>query len=198
MYLELVSLRQYGNRCCRGVHTSLRLRGGHTLYAVYARLILQRAIHVGPRDGKVYLLVAAHGTLADAGDGELPALRVAERLVHLEQVARKQGSLVATRSGTDFHLDVLRVLGVLRNQCNLDFLLQLRLQGLVVSQFLTSHLLHLRIRLVGQDVLGLLDAVQTGYVALAGVHDVAQVLVFLRQFHETLLVGYDLRVGNQR
>ena len=180
MHLKLVGLRQHGHRGCRGVHAALSLSGWYTLDAMDTRLVLQRTVDVGSRDGKVNLLVAAHSTLADTGDGELPPLRVAEALVHLEQVSRKQAGLVATCSGANLHLHILRILWILWNECNLDFLFQLWLQLFVGSQLIACHLLHLWVVFVGQYVLGLLDAVQAGNVALAGVHDVAQVFIFLR------------------
>ena len=197
MHLKLVGLGQHGHRSGRGVHTSLRLSGWYALHAVNARLVLQCAIDVGTAHGEVDLLITAHGTLADAGDGELPAFRVAEALVHLKEVAGKEACLVASRSGTDLHLNVLGVLGVFRYQCNLDFFLQLRLQGLVRGQLLACHLLHLGVVLAHQDVLGFANAVQTVDIAATGVHDVTQILVFFRQFDETLLVGYHVGVSNQ-
>ena len=127
----------------------------------------------------------------------MPTLRVAVALVHLKEVASKQTGLIATCSCTDLHLYVLGVLRILRNEGNLDFLLQLGLQRLVLCQLLTGHLFHLGIILVCENVLGLLDTVQTGDVTFAGIHDVAQVLIFLRQFDEAVLVGNHIGVRNQ-
>ena len=149
MHLELVSFRQYGHGSRRSVHTALRLSSGHALYTMYARFIFQRTVHIGTRDGKVNLLETTHGTLRNAGNRELPTLRVTVAFIHLEQVTGKQCCLVATRTGTNLHLHVLRILRILWNQRNLNFLLQLGLQGLVLSQFLTSHLLHFRVAFVG-------------------------------------------------
>ena len=50
---------------------------------------------------------------------------------------------------------------------------------------------------VGQYVLGLLDRVDAVDISLAGIHDVAQVLIFTGQLDISLLVGNDIRVGNQ-
>ena len=197
MYLELIGLRQHGHRRRRGVHTSLCLCGRHALHTMHARFIFQRAIDICPRDSKVDFLIASDGAFRHTRDRQLPTFRVAVALIHLEQVAGKETGLVATRTCTDLHLHVFRVLWVLRNEGNLDFLFQLGLQGLVGGQFLAGHLLHLRIVLVGKDILGLLDAVQTGNIPFAGVHDVAQILVFLGQFHKTVLIGYHVRVGDQ-
>ena len=198
MYFKLVSLRKYGNSGSRCVHAPLCLCGRHALYTVDPRFVFQCAIDVGTTDCKVNLLETTNSALRDTGDRELPALRLAVALVHLEQVASKERSLVATRSCTNFHLHVLGVFRVFRNERYLDFLLQFGLQGLVLRQLLTSHLLHLRVSLVGQDILGFADAVQTGDVTLAGIHNVTQVFIFLRQFHEAVLVCYHVRVGDER
>ena len=173
MYLELISLRQYGNGSGTGVHTTLCLGSRNTLNAVNAALIFQCTIDIGTTDGKVYLLETTHSTLANTRDAELPTLGVAVALVHLEEVSSKEASLIATCSGTNLHLHVLGIFWVFRNKGYLDFLFQLRLQGFIVSQFLASHLFHFGISLVGQDVFSLLDAVQTGDVALTGIHDIA-------------------------
>ena len=127
MNLELVGFRQHGNGGGTGVHTALRFGDGHTLHAMHAAFILQCAVDIGSADGEVDLLVSANGTLADAGDAELPAFRIAEALVHLEQVAGKEACLVASGTCTNLHLHVLRVFGVLRYECNLDFLFEFRL-----------------------------------------------------------------------
>ena len=74
----------------------------------------------------------------------------------------------------------------------------MRLEFLVGSQFLAGHILHLGVGLVGQNILGFADSLQTIDVALAGIHNVAQVLPFLRQFYVAVLVGYHGGVGNQR
>ena len=198
VHLKLVSLRQHSHRSSRSVHAALRLCGRHSLYTVNTRLILQRTIDIDTADGKVYLLITANGPFAHTRDRECPALGVAEALVHLKKIAGKEAGLIATRSGANLHLHVLGILRVLRYEGNLDFLLQLRLQFLVDGQLLASHFLHFRIILVGQYVLGLPNTVQASHITFPGIHDVAQVLVFFRQFYKPLLVCNDIGVSNQR
>ena len=60
-----------------------------------------------------------------------------------------------------------------------------------------GHVAHLRVALVGDDVLGLVDAAEHLDVFLAGLHQVAQFLVFLRQLDVAFLVGDDGRVGDE-
>ena len=159
MNLELISLGQYGNRSSRGMHASLCLGGWHTLYTMHARFILQGAIDISSTHSKIDFLITADSTFGHAGDRELPALRLTITLVHLEQVASKQTGFIATCSGTNLHLHILRILRILRNEGDLNLLFELWLEFFVGSQFLTGHLLHLGVGLVGKDILGLLDAV---------------------------------------
>ena len=180
------------------MHASLRLRSRHTLHTMHARLVLQRAVHIVTAHGEVYLLESAHGTLTGTRHGQTPTLLVTELLVHIEQVAREEGRLVAAGAGPYLHLHVLAVLRILGYERDFYLLLYLRLQGFVLSQLLTRHLPHVGIALVGHDVLGLLYGVEATDVAFACVHDVAEVLVLLGELHEPLLVGYHLRVGDER
>ena len=179
MYLELIRFRKDGHGGSTGMHTTLRLGGRHTLYTMHTTFVLERTIYICTAHGEVDLLVTTHSTLADTGYRKVPTFGVAEALVHLEQVAGKQTGFVATCSSTDFHLYILCVLRILGNQRQFDFLFQLGLQILIQRQLLTSHLLHLGIVLVGQDVLGFLDGIQTSDVTFADIHNVTKVLIFL-------------------
>ena len=162
-----------------------------------ATLILQYAIDVLAADGKVDLLVAADSTLRGIRHAQLPSHAVAIALVHGEEVAREEASLVATRSRADLHLYILRILGILRHEQEFDLFLQLGAQLLVLGEFLARHLLHVGIALVGDDILGLADGVDAGDEALTCIHDVAEILVFLRKLDVASLVGDHVGVGDQ-
>ena len=179
------------------MHAALCLRGRHALYAVHARLILQCAVDILARDGADDFFEAAGSPFVGAGHFELPALDVAVLGVHAEEVACKDGRFVATRTATYFEDGVTAVLRVGRNEQQLDVLFQFGQARLAGIKFLAGHVAHLGIGFVGDDVLGLVDAVQYLHVFLAGVHQVAQFLVFFRQLDVPLLVGNDCRVGNQ-
>ena len=127
VHLKLVCLRQYGHGGGAGLHAAVALGDRHSLDAVYSRLIFQHAIHSVAADGKVYLLESAHSTFADAGDGEVPAFRLAELLIHGEEVAGKEASLVAASASADLHLHVLCVFWVFRHKGNLYLLFDFRL-----------------------------------------------------------------------
>ena len=97
----------------------------------------------------------------------------------------------------DLHLHILRILGILRHEQEFDLFLQPGTQLLVLGEFLARHLLHVGIALVGDDILGLADGVDAGDEALARIHDVAEILVFLRKLDVASLVGDHVGVGDQ-
>ena len=179
------------------MHAALRLRGGDTLNAVHAALVLQRAVHIVARHRTDDFLEASGRAFVGAGDFQPPALALAVFGVHAEEVAGKERCLIAARASSDFQDGVAAVLRVGGDEQEFDFLLQLRATCLALVQFLAGHVAHLRVRLVGDDVLGFLDAVQHLHVFLACRHEVAQLLVFLRQLDVAFLVGDDGRVGYQ-
>ena len=179
------------------MHTALSLCGRHTLNTVNTRLILQGTINVCSAYGEVDFLISTHSALRDRCHADGPSLRLAIFLIHGKEVASEEGSLVATGTATNLHLNILGIFWVLRNQGNLDFLFELRLQRLVLVEFLARHLLHFWVAFVGEDILSLLDAVQTVDVSLACVHDVAKVFPLLGELHVAWLVGDDIRVGNE-
>ena len=69
------------------------------------RLILQSSVYVVATYSKADFLEAAYGTFTLACDRYGPTLRLAILLIHHDYLAGKETSLVATRTGTDLHLD---------------------------------------------------------------------------------------------
>ena len=179
------------------MHTSLCLRGRHALYAVHARFVLQCAIYIIARDGTDDFLESSRGSFVGAGHFETPAFDVAILGVHAEEVAGKDSCFVSARTATYFEDGVAAVLRVGRDEQQLDMFLQFGQARLASIEFLACHFAHLCIGFVGNDVLCFIDAVQYLYVFFAGVHQVAQFLVFFRQLDVPLLVGNDCRVGYQ-
>ena len=65
-------------------------------------------------------LDAADAGVAQIQHLDLPALALGVARVHAEQVRREQRRLVAAGAGADFEHDVLRVVGILRNEEDLQ------------------------------------------------------------------------------
>ena len=198
LHVERLCLGQHGHGGSAGVDSSLRLGDGDTLHAMHARLVLEDAIDSFAGDVEDDFLVATGSTFAETRDRDFPTFHLAEFRVHAEEVAGKERSLVATCSAADFHRHVLAVLGVGRDEQQLDFLLQLRDALFAGRSLLASHLLHVGVVLGGHQFLCLFQSFDGVDVFLAGLHDVLQVLVFLCQLHIALLVGNDVGVGDER
>ena len=196
-HIELLGLGQDSHCGGTGVHTSLCLCGGHPLYTMDTRLILEYSVHALSCDAEDNLLVATDSSFAEAAHAHLPSLEFDVTAIHTEEVSGKEGCLIASRTSAYLHDDILAVLGIGRYEQEFDFLLELRYACLAVVEFLTQHILGLSIILHGHHLLGILDILQQTQIFLAGLHYASQVLVFLGEFHVTLLVGYHRRVGNE-
>ena len=81
-----------------------------------AALVLQLAVGAAAFDRRDDLLQAAHPRIAARHHLDPPALTLGEFGVHPEQLARKQRRLVAAGASPDFEDDVLRVVGIFRDQ----------------------------------------------------------------------------------
>ena len=110
--VDVVVLVDFGkdqDRRGGGVDAPLRLRGGDALHAVGAALEAQGPVDALAGDGGDDLLVAARFTGVVVHHGDLPAARLAVAAVHAEEIAGKEGRLVAARAGADFEKRVALV-----------------------------------------------------------------------------------------
>ena len=196
--VEGFGLGQYGHRGGRRVHAPLCLRGRHTLYAMYPRLVFHRAVDLFARYGTDDFLVAAGSSLCETGYFHPPAFAFAILGIHAEEVSREDGRLVAAGAGTYLKDGVAVILRVGGSEQELDLFFNLRYALLTDECFLPGHLLHLRVGLGHKDLLGFVQRSETLDIFFPCVHQVPQLLVFLRQLHIAFLVCDDGRVGNQR
>ncbi len=90
-------------------------------------------------------LVASQFALGLTDDLGLPALAVTVAHIHAQQVAGKQGRLVAARAGANFNKGVARVVGVFGQQHALQLALQLRQLCVRGIDFFLGHRQHVRI-----------------------------------------------------
>ena len=115
-------------------------------------------------------------------------------LVHAEQVARKNSRFVAAGAAADFHDGVLAVVGIGRDEQQLDFLLQRRHFGLKLRNLLARHLPEFIVFLVQEYILGRLNIVQQLLILVAFGDYGFQLLVILVELDIFLHVGHHGRI----
>src|SRR5262249_44266988 len=114
--LGFVGLGQDGHGGSGGVDSALLLGGGDALDAVPAAFVLQVLIDPLAGHAEDDLLVAAHLAGVE-GDGlHRPALVAGVVVVHVVEVAGKQGGLVAAGAGADFHDQAVVILALAQEQ----------------------------------------------------------------------------------
>ena len=162
---------------------------------MHARLILHDGVDLVTLDLELDGLEATRLGWAGVEDRHLPLFGLDEALVHLKEVARKDGSLVAARSGANLDNGVLLVHRITRNEHDLDVFLELGELGLVLGDLHLEHLLLVGIAGIVQHLLGHLDVIEGTKVLASCLHQVSLVRIFLVEAREFLNVAGNGRVG---
>ena len=195
--VEWLSLGQDCYRCRRGVNATLSLGHRHALHTMNTAFILERAIHTRSCNAEHNLFIASSGALTAARHLNLPALALTIASVHAGKVASKECRLVATCATANLDNRVLRVLGVLGYEQQLYFFLKLGKLFLVSVNLLACHGTQFLIALAGKQLFSILHVLQFFLVVVSDSEQIFKAFIFLAQFHIALLVGDNLRVGNQ-
>ena len=193
--VDLLGLGKYGDGRRGGLDTALGLGLGNALDAVHAGLELHDGVDAVALDLELDGLKAAGLAGAGIEHGGLPAARLAEALVHLVQIAGKDGRLVATGGGTDLDDGVLVVVGVARDEHVLNVFLELGKLGLVFGDVHLEHLFLIGIGGIVEHFLGGLDVIERADVLTRGGDEVGLVCVLLVETRELLDIGGDGWVG---
>ena len=185
--VDLLRLGQHRDRRGRGVDAAGRLGIGHALHPMHARFEFQLGKRAAAADLGDDFLVAAHRAFARGDDLDLPALLGGIALVHAEQIAGEQRSLVAAGAGADFQHDVALVHRVLGQERETQLLFQRRAPGLELRPLRLGDRAHLGVdrRIVDQA----LDAFEFVLRRAVGVHRLdhgRQLGELARQLHERL------------
>ena len=117
---DVVGFGQHSHRDCGSVDPSAAFGCRNALNPVHAALVLELAVHALAFDHRDDFLEPAHSGSAGGDDFDPPALRFGIARIHAEEFLGKQGGFVATRAGADLQQHVLFVVGVFRNQENLE------------------------------------------------------------------------------
>ena len=116
-------------------------------------------------------------------------------LVHAEEVACKDGSLVAAGTATYFHNGILAVVGIGRNEQELDILLHIGQFAFDFGDFLTGHVLQVRVALIHEHVLSGGQVFHGLLILETRLDDGLQLLVVLVELHVALHVAHYLGAG---
>ena len=156
LHVNLVGLGQHGNGGGGGMNAPLAFGLGHALHTVHARFELHDRIHVIALDLELNLFIAAGLGRRNVHGLHLPSVGLAETHVHLVQIAREDGRLVAAGGGTNLNDDVLLVGGIRGDEHELDIFLELRELRLGRRNGLLGEFLHVGI---GKHLFGVIDVV---------------------------------------
>ena len=110
----IVHLRHNCHTDGGGMDTSAALGLRHTLYTMYATLILHLGVSTLSADGKLYFLHTADTDLIHVDQFYLPTLLLGIMHIHTIDLRCKQCSLIAAGTCTDLHdyiLVIIRILG---------------------------------------------------------------------------------------
>src|SRR5947209_7868403 len=121
------------------MHPALLLRHGHALHAVHAAFVLELAVHFVAANQRDHFLQPAHWRFAAGRYFKFPALRLAVPRVHAKNLGREQRCLIAAGSGADFEHHVLFVVRILRQQQDLELLLDLEFFRFELGHLLLRH-----------------------------------------------------------
>ena len=127
-------------------------------------------------------------------DFQFPSPLLCELGIHPEQVACKDGSLVATGTAADLNDSILGVIRISRDEEYLYLFLELRQQWLYFSNLCTGHLPEVLILLIDQDILCLCEFLNLLLIVKSGLDDRLQLLVVLVELDVFLHVGDHRRI----
>ncbi|KAG1241291.1 hypothetical protein G6F68_016849 [Rhizopus microsporus] len=174
---------------------ALRFGGGHALHAVRTGLELQAPVGAVAVDARDHFLVAAQFRRAFRHQFHAPAARFRVPRVHAQKVAGEQRAFVAARARADFQEHAAAVIGVARQQQQLQRAFQAFQLATARFDLVFRHRLHVGVRqhfLRGRQVfLGPgkgSERLDPGF----------QFGAFARKLAETVHIGRGFRVGQQR
>ena len=123
--IHFLSFRHDGNCYSRCMDTAAGLCFRHSLYTMHTGFELHTGINMIAADHEYALLEAADTVLADIHHLNLPALGFGIFGIHTEKLSSKKGCLVTACAGSDLHDNVLLIHRILRDQKDLQLLLDL-------------------------------------------------------------------------
>ena len=156
-----------------------------------AALVFEDAVDAFAGYGHDNFFETAGGAFGEGGDGELPAAAFAVALVHLEEVAGKDCSFVAARSGANLEDGVAGVFGVGGDELELYLLFEPGHLGERLFELEACHLAHVGVRLGLEERACFGGIVGELSVAASECDELLQVLVLAGEVDVSLHIGDD-------
>src|SRR5258708_556255 len=178
------------------MNASLRLGGGHALHAVRSGFEFEQRIRPAADDAADDFLVAAMLARTFAQNLDAPTLGFGITRVHAEQVAGKDGSLVAAGAGADFQEDIAVVVRILRHQQALQLEFLGRDARRELGELFLAHGLGLRVR-TRRQLAGEARVALERYEAPVAFDQRAQSRILHRELTELVLTGNHARIREQ-
>ena len=154
LHLDLVHLGQDDDGRSARVDAAAGLRRRDALHAMDAALELEPAVGAVAGDLEDRLLDAADAGLVEAHEVRVEPVLQGIPGVHPQELGREQRRLLAAGAGPDLHDDVAVVVGIARDERDLEILDEPRLPGLELRDLVAGHRLHLLVRLGVEHVAG--------------------------------------------
>ena len=142
--VNFFSFRKNRNGDRRSVNASTGLSLRHALHAMHAGFMLQFRIDFlafNQRDGFLHTADSGFGSIENL---HLPALAFGIARIHAQDIGSKQGCFIAAGAGANLQNHVLFIVGILRNQQELEVavsLFELCLQGFNFDLSQLAHVL---------------------------------------------------------
>ena len=141
--VDFIGFGQYGDGGSRSVNAALLLGLRNALHAVHAALILQLGIDFVPLNRSNHFLHSAKRRRRAFQNFHLPALCFRVARIHAEKLPGKERGFDAAGSGADFDEHALLVVGIFRQQQELELALGSFLPRGERLFLFVRHLLHL-------------------------------------------------------
>ena len=164
---DVIDFRQDCNGCRRSVDTAGRLGLGDALHTVDAALVLESGVSALALDQDFRFLDAADAGVVHVHDLDLPAFALGVHGVHAQKVRPEESRLITACTRADLEDDVAVIVGVLREQEDLELLFKLLGLLFAFGKLHLGEFLHLLVEAgLTQDILGILHALQNFLVLL--------------------------------
>ena len=196
--IHFLGLRHNRYRRGGGVDSTAGLCLRHTLNTVNTALIFEFRERSLTGNHEYSFLKAADSALIDADQFRFPTVALRKTGIHAVELRGKQRSLVSASSGANLHKYILVIVGILRQQEYLNFLLQLQDTLSGIGELFLRQLAHLLIALLLQQHQTVLDILLCAAILAVCLHNGSQICMFLHQFAKLCLILHHIRVVHLR